>query len=433
MCAVLPLPAPTPSGKVERLSGPAPVEESVKIYRARWVLPIVSPPIAHGAVAVSGDRVTAVGPETAVLAASPQAEVHDLGRAILMPGLVNAHTHLSLSALIEPRAREGDFFGWLGSTARAATEMSPEAVVAGVEAGLAECRRLGTALVGEITTRAEGVAALAADPWILARVYFEFLGVSEERGRTRFEASVERAGALPTDGGVRPGLSPHAPYSVWPPLWAEMAALCRDRGLRWSSHVGEPPGEDRFLTEGTGPVRKYLESLGVWDGRFPVPGEPAAAMLAAAGALDARALLVHGVHLTATDIGSVADSGAFLCLCPRSNEFLGLPAPPVRTMFERGVRLCLGTDSRASNRDLGIWGEMRRVRALWPQAPAEAIVGMATMGGARALGFEDQAGSLAPGKLARMVAVPMPDESSADPYDTPVNEAVEGELTVVSA
>ena len=348
-----------------------------------------------------------------------------------MPGLVNAHTHLSLSALIEPRAREGDFFGWLGSTARAAAEMSPEAVVAGVRAGLAECRKLGTALVGEITTRAEGVAALAADPWILARVYFEFLGVSEARGRTRFEASVERAEALPETGRVRPGLSPHAPYSVWPPLWAKTAALCRDRGWRWSSHVGEPPGEDRFLTEGAGPVREYLESLGVWDRSFPVPGKPAAAMLAAAGALDAGALLVHGVHLTATDIGSVADSGAYLCLCPRSNQFLGLPAPPVRAMFEGGVRLCLGTDSRASNRDLGVWGEMRRVRALWPEAPAAALVAMATLGGARALGFEDAAGSLEPGKPARITVVAIPGDKVADPLEYLVREGVEGGVSTI--
>jgi cytosine/adenosine deaminase-related metal-dependent hydrolase len=404
-------------------------QTDVKIHRAGWVLPISRPPIRNGAVAVAGDRVTAIGPEDSVLRGAAGAEVRDLGRAILMPGLVNAHTHLSLSALA---GRPGDFFGWLGSTALAAAGMSPEEVEAAVSAGLAECRRLGTAVVGEITTRAEGIGALAADPWISARVYVEFLGVSERRARARFEAAVERAEALAGEGGLRPGLSPHAPYSVWPTLWAETAGLCRERGWRWSSHVGEPPDEDRFLIEGGGPVREHLESLGVWDGAFPLPGRSAVGMLAEAGALDGRALLVHGVHLSEADLDRVAASGAFLCVCPRSNEFLGLPPPPVRSAFERGIPLCLGTDSRASNQDLSVWAEMRRVRALWPEAAAEAIVNMATRGGARALGFEDAAGSLEPGKPARMAAVELLERSPADPYEYLVGESIENAISVVA-
>jgi len=400
----------------------------MKVYRAEWVLPISRPPIRHGAVAVADGLVMATGPEEAVLRGVGGAEVQDLGRAVLLPGMVNAHTHLSLSRLA---GRPGDFFGWLGDTARGAAGMSSEEVSVGVTAGLAECRRLGTAVVGEITTRAEGIRAVADDPWILARVYVEFLGLGAARARARFEASVERARevegiAAGTGARVRPGLSPHAPYSVRPSLWAETAEVCRARGWRWSSHVGEPPGEEEFLRSGTGPVRDYLESLGVWDGTFPVPGRSALEMLDGGGVLDERALLVHGVNLSGEELERVAATGAWLCLCPRSNAFLGLPPPPVREAFERGGRLCLGTDSRASNEDLSVWAEMRRVRQLWPGVPASAAVAMATLGGARALGFEDVAGSLEPGRAARMAVVPIPGEPVADPYEFLVSEVVEG-------
>ncbi len=402
-------------------------------YRADWVLTLTGPPLRDGAVTVEDGRVDAVGPASEALRGVPDGAVREQGRAVLLPGLVNAHTHLSLTGLEAP---PGDYFRWLGTVARAASTLGAEEIEAATRRGWEECRRLGTAVVGEITTRPEGIAALLADPRVLARVYVEFLGLGAERARGRFEASVERAEALargPEAFRIRPGLSPHAPYSVRPELWPETAARCRERNWRWSSHVAEPPGEDRFLRRGDGPVRDYLESLGVWDDGFPWPGAGGVEMLAGAGVLDGRALLVHGVHLEPAAMDAVAAAGAHLCLCPRSNAFLGLPPPPVRELAARGVRLCVGTDSRAGNDDLSVWAELRRLREIEPGIPAEALVRMATAGGARALGFEDAAGAIAPGYPARLIAVSTGSGALRDPHAALVAEPVEDRVTVLGA
>jgi cytosine/adenosine deaminase-related metal-dependent hydrolase len=268
-----------------------------------------------------------------------------------------------------------------------------------------------------------------------ARVYFEFLGVTEERARERFTAATRSVARLQSHAGaetVLPGLSPHAPYSVWPDLWARTAETARRHGLRWTTHLAEPPEERRFLLEGTGPIRDYLESLGVWDGSFPVPGRGAVALLEAAKALDERALLVHGVHLETEEMDRLAATRASLCLCPRSNAFLGLPPPPVTALLERGVRLCLGTDSKASNRDLGVWGEMRALRRLAPSVPAARILEMATVRGAMALGMSHLCGSLRPGIPANLVAVNLAGAlPGADPETCLVEEPVEDRVRVL--
>jgi aminodeoxyfutalosine deaminase len=375
-------------------------------------------------VTLEEGTIAAVGPLADLRSRRPELPVEDLGRAIVLPGLVNAHTHLSLSTLSPPRDR--GFFPWLEATATASRALDAEGVRAAVRAGARACWESGTVMVGEIATRAEGTAEIAAHGTLEARVFFEFLGVSEERARERFEKATARALAAGESARLRPGLSPHAPYSVWPTLWRETAALARTRNLIWSTHLAEPPGEDRFLCRGDGPVRAYLEALGVWDGSFPVPGTGAVDLLAPA--LDARALLVHGVHLTADDAERLAATGASLCLCPRSNAVLGLPPPPASLLVARGVPLCLGTDSLASNDDLSVWGEMRALHELAPDIPPPAIVRMATVNGARALGMEDRGGAMRPGLPARLLVVAAPDLGGRDPAEYLVREPVEDRI-----
>jgi cytosine/adenosine deaminase-related metal-dependent hydrolase len=251
--------------------------------------------------------------------------------------------------------------------------------------------------------------------------------VSAERAERRYREATRQAEAL-AGGGLtllRAGLSPHAPYSVWPSLWRRADRFCAERGLRWSSHLLESPFEDAFLRDGTGPLRDHLEGLGVWDGSFPVPGVSPVELLESEGVLGERALFVHGVHLSDAGIARVAASGASICLCPRSNRFLGLPSPPVRSLIEHGVSLCLGTDSLASNHDLSVWGEMRELAEIAPGLTDPAIVALATAGGARALGFEDRFGTLEAGKEARLLAVDATGSGDRDPCRILVREGAE--------
>jgi cytosine/adenosine deaminase-related metal-dependent hydrolase len=398
----------------------------LQLYRARWVLPLTSPPLPDGVVAVRDDRVIGVGARPAEIPGATGARVTDLGEVIVLPGLVNAHTHLSLTTLPRDLPR-GDWFAWMAAAARAAAALTPTEVRAAVRAGADESWRLGTVLVGEVTTRPEGTDEIAAQGSLSARVFFEFLGISEPRARERFEAARDRAAALVGQGHIRlrPGLSPHAPYSVWPDLWREVGQRTAERTPYLTTHLAEPPGEDEFLLHGTGPVRDYLDRLGVWDGSFPVPGRSAVSLLDEAGVLGPRSLLVHGVHLTPADLPRLVATGTPLCLCPRSNARLGLPLAPVGAFQDAGIPLCLGTDSRAGNDDLSLWAEMRALRELAPELPAEAILRMGTVNGARALGFPELATGIRPGAAARLLIVNAGGVGDDNPCEFLLREPVE--------
>jgi len=401
---------------------------STRITCSKWVLPVVSPPIRDGAVAVTDGVVNAVGPARDLRDRFGEATKTDLGETILLPGLVNAHTHLSLTVLSSFPLGSG-FLDWLTRLSKAAAAMSEHEVCASVEAGVEESWALGTVLLGEITTRPDGVQKILDHGRMMARVYYEFLGVREDSARERFETAKRLAldlGQKHGAPGVLAGLSPHAPYSVWPDLWGQTVAFAKEHDLRWSTHFGEPPGEEQFLKSGTGPLREFMESKGVWDDAYAVPGRTAMELLAAQGAPDQRALLVHGLYLEPDAVARIAGSGASICLCPRSNAYLDLPAPPVRELHESGINLCLGTDSKASNHDLGIWAEMRALRELVPELSARRIVEMATAGGARALGMDHLAGSIQEGMPARILCVDARGLGQEDPHDYLLREKIEG-------
>lgn len=399
------------------------------IFHAAWVLPITTPPVTDGAVVEQNGRVLAFGHGTDLRARFPDAREIDLGLSILLPGLTNAHTHLSLTNLSPTQSGTRGFSHWLKEVAVTAANLTDQEVSDGVDRGIAESLRLGTTLIGEITTRPEGVTRLL-ESQLAARVFFEFLGVTESLARERFEAATRTASKIDTAyASVRGGLSPHAPYSVWPDLWRETAAFVKRHDLRWSSHLAESAEERRFLKDGSGPILETMQSLGVWDASFPIPGCGAVEFLDREGVLDHRSLLVHGVDLHPEEIKQIETTGASLCLCPRSNAHLDLPPPPLKELLTSTIPLCLGTDSKASNLDLGIWGEMRALRKLDPDLPADRILEMATHTGAVALGMEDQGGCIQPGIPARLVAVSLNGGRVQDPCEFLVREAVETQVS----
>jgi cytosine/adenosine deaminase-related metal-dependent hydrolase len=314
--------------------------------------------------------------------------------------------------------------------------MSMQEVTEATRAGLEASRLLGTALVGEVCSRPEGINAFLDPPTLRARVFFEFLGVTEQRARASMDEACLAARSLLESksallAGVRPGLSPHAPYTVWPELWTRSDSMCREEGLPWTTHLAESPHEEEFLRQGTGPIRDYLAALGVLDGAFAPLGRSGVELFDSLELLDENALLVHGVHLTEAEIATLGLTDAAVCLCPRSNAYLGLPAPPAQRLFETGVFLCLGTDSVASNEDLSIWAEMRALHAQAPGIPSAAVLQMATANGAMALGFAGEAGVIhAPGP-ASLVAVSVPDLGDRDPHEVLVTEFVENRVRVL--
>ncbi|WP_439625778.1 amidohydrolase family protein [Gemmata sp.] len=383
---------------------------------ARWVFPVAGPPLAHGTVTVEGDRITAVEPRGARTADE------DLGNVAIVPGLVNAHTHLDLSGArgLIPPTDPDHFTEWLRGVIAYRRTRPPEQVQADIRAGLAECLRFGTTLIGDIASEGASWDAVAAAP-TRAVVFWELIGLSEER----FSASLDRWSGTsvlgwftpPPDVRPRPGTdlcrwagSLHSPYSVN----AQCAKVLLWVNPRLAIHVAESRAEALLLENRAGPFVEFLTGLGVYqEGAFASSWEDFLTPVREPQK-SSSVLLVHANYLPRD---FPFRQSHFVVYCPRTHGAFLHPPHPYREFLKRGVRVCLGTDSLASNPDLDVLAEARFVHARHPDVPGEQLLKMITLAGAEALGFAAEAGSLEVGKSADLVAVPLPDRDAADPHE----------------
>jgi cytosine/adenosine deaminase-related metal-dependent hydrolase len=367
---------------------------------ARWVFPVDGPPLPRGTVTVRGASIEAVEP------AGRRTADLDFGNAAILPGLVNAHTHLDLSGLRGLAPPSLDFTAWLRQVVAFRRSRSPEQIQADVHAGLAECLRFGTTLVGDISSDGTSWQFLAEAP-LRAVVYREWLGLTEERRRqaedwTRYLETEHK----PTET-CRLGLSPHAPYSVHQ---ATIAELCETR-LPFCIHLGETAAELELLEHRRGPFVEFLTSLGAWN---PKGLAPSPQWILEQTRRAAHPLYVHANYLSGETPSLSAGSVVY---CPRTHAAFGHPPHPFREFLKAGVRVVLGTDSLASNPDLDILAEARYLKTRYPDLDGAVLLRMLTLSGAEALGWGRETGSLAPGKSADLVVLPTPNTEPADPHD----------------
>jgi cytosine/adenosine deaminase-related metal-dependent hydrolase len=335
----------------------------------------------------------------------------DLGAAVVLPGLVNAHTHLELSYLRDEVPPSSEFITWIHRIMAARRERAdpraPE-ILEAVEDAVEECVRSGTALVADISNTLVTFAALARSP-LAGIVLYELIRFSAPDPAAFVEAARREVEALGRTDRLRAGLAAHAPYSVSPLVFRAIRSVVdRDPFVPCSVHLAESVEELEFVRTGRGPWRQLLEQLGVWDPAWVPPGSSPVQFLDEAGFLDGRVLAVHGVQMTMEDLKVLASRGATLVTCPRSNGHTGAGAPPIGEFYESGVRVAVGTDSLASAPDLNLFAELATMRALAPDVPASKLVESATIEGARALGFDGDYGTIEPGKIARLAVVDSP-------------------------
>jgi cytosine/adenosine deaminase-related metal-dependent hydrolase len=382
-------------------------------FHADWVLPIVSPPIAHGCVTVADDRVIAVGgasePVPAVdVANGDVVEVQDvqLGRVAIMPGLVNAHTHIELSWMWGRVPPRDSFVEWVSDLMALRASSTPDGTQAMTDAVVAmeEC---GTAAVADISNTLTSLEPIAHSR-MQAVVFRELIGF----GRPDPEAIVAQARAeldrRPPFPRIRFALAPHAPYSVSPGLFRAIARDVASHGTVTTIHLGETPEELRFLQDGTGPFRDLLDRVRAWNPAWQPPKTGPVEYVAGLGAVTPRTLVVHGVQFTDAELATLASVGATLVTCPRSNVWVGVGDPPAARFYASGVRVAIGTDSLASASDLNLFSELATLHHLAPQVPAARLLTSATRDGALALGFPDL-GLIAPGASARLLAIDLPE------------------------
>jgi cytosine/adenosine deaminase-related metal-dependent hydrolase len=370
---------------------------------ARWVFPADGPPVERGVVTVRGEQIVAVEPHGTRTADT------DLGNAAILPGFVNAHTHLDLTGLRGKCPPSPDFVGWLRQVIAHRRSVTPEQTQTDIRAGIDECLRFGTTLVGDIASGGASWDQLAEAP-LRAVVFYELIGLSDDRAKQVLADARQWLESAVATVTCKPGLSPHAPYSVRCVLFARAALLARSPKRPLAVHLAETNAELELLHHRRGPFVSLLRELGVWDAEA-LADSPSQIMKGC----DQRIpkLFVHGNYLAPS---ARIPRNSAIVYCPRTHAAFGHPPHPFREFLARGIRVALGTDSLASNPDLDLLAEARFVYSRYPDVPGAALLRMATLSGAEALGSADTTGSLTPDKSADLVVLPLPDADAENPH-----------------
>jgi len=380
---------------------------------ARWVLPVAGDPIPRGAVTIEEERILAVSPS------SGQTPDIDFRNAAILPGFVNAHTHLDLGPLNDGGSPPVCFMDWLRAVIRQRRDLSAGQVHRNILSGLEQSVARGTTLLGDVSARGMSWPVLASSRCLRAVVFYELLGLSKARAPQSWAAACQWLSSHPRLETCRPGLSPHAPYSVRASLfraaanWAETAHRWADPGAPGlAMHLAETSAELELLAGHTGPFVPFLSELGVWDPQGLVKGIDEVRQLTAPAP---SVVFVHGNYL---DPQLSLPPGTSIVYCPRTHAAFGHEPHPFRALLARGVRVALGTDSLASNPDLDVLAEARFLHRRYPDVSGATLLRMATLSGAEALGWQDETGTLTPGKSADLVVLPLPAEETLDPHES---------------
>lgn len=374
--------------------------------RARWILPVEGPPLAEGVVTIEGERIVEVGKASS-------SETIDLGDAVLLPGLVNAHTHLEFSDCEKPLGKPGTPLpDWIRQVIGTRHRSDRDATAA-IERGLAESLRAGVTTIGEISTCSPAAHTSFAGSHLL--VFQEVIGFSAGRIES-VHHDLERRVDSACETALEVGISPHAPYTVHPELLQRLVASANNRQLPIAMHLAESREELELLRAGTGPFQQLLADRSMWDAAaIPRGSRPLDYLKVLAAA--PRVLVIHGNYLDDEEISFLAEHRDYMSVvyCPRTHAYFGHDSYQLDKMLKAGVRVVLGTDSRASNPDLSLLAEMRFLARRYPDVRACEILEMGTRAAAAALGVDADVGSLVPGKLADLVALPCP--AGVDPLD----------------
>jgi len=376
----------------------------MKIYAASYLLPISSPPIAGGAIAVEAGLIHAVGTRAELLATF-SAPVVDLPGCAIIPGLVNAHTHLELTHFPAWKVRKEldylpkTYVEWVQQVVKIKRSLEPEDLVHSLREGVRMCLESGTTAVGDILSDFSLLPQYEDFP-LSGRLFLEAIGHDPmlcDSTVAKMEAHL-----LWMQGALLPGISPHTPHTVSPQLFKALHALSLRLGVPKAVHLSETAEEAAFMHDTTGAIAEVLYPAAHWDQYLPHPMHTTStSFLDDLGVLDRSTLAVHAVHVTPADVAILKSRGVTVVLCPRSNDRLFVGRAPHHLLKSAGIPLALGTDSLASNDSLSLWDEIRFLHDTEPGAfSAEELLGMATLGGARALGIEARTGSLETGKSA---------------------------------
>ena len=373
---------------------------------ARWLLPVEGAPIRDGALLIGADgRVQAVGSDSKVPRPS-DVVAEDFGDAVILPGLVNTHTHLELTGFAG-QVREREFPVWIRQLRELKATRTPDEYVEAARRGLAACYAAGVTTIADTGDSGAGLRVLA-EAGGSGIAYQEVFGphpVQAEESLTGLRDKVASLGRWAGDR-VHIGVSPHAPYTVSGSLFQAVAAWSRSERLPLAVHIAESVAETQLVTQGSGAFARAWEARGI-----PLPqssGVSPVRWLAVHGVLTEQTLCIHAVQVDQADIALLADSGAAVAHCPLSNRAHGHGAAPLQALLGAGIRVGIGTDSEVSVGPPDLLAEARAAQGLG-RLTAAATIELCTLEGAAALGLAGETGSLRTGKWGDCAVIRIPE------------------------
>lgn len=371
---------------------------STKIYAARWIVPVSSRPIEFGAIAVNGSRIVGVGSQAEITNRYAY-QVENFGGALILPGLINTHTHLELTALrgyLENE--ENDFFAWLRKlTLARLAKMSADDIRVSATWGACEAVRAGITCVGDASDSAMMSMLALKDVGLRGVVFQESFGPDPRLVQENFEKLKAKIAELRgvESGLVRAGVSPHAPYTVCASQLELIAEFARAEKLPLMMHAAESLAEELFVREGRGIFADGLAKRAI---EWKAPRLSTIQYLKQVGILETRPLLAHCIRVDDEDIETLRQTGSKVAHCPKSNAKLGHGRAPFAKFLDAGIAVGFGSDSVASNNTCDILEEAR-FAILLSRAAREDIsvdafhaLSVATLGGAHCfeLGFDSE-------------------------------------------
>ena len=393
-------------------------------YHARWVLPITQPPIENGTVVEDDGRITYVGPR----AKAPAGRDYDLGDSILLPGLVNTHTHLELTAM-RGFLEDLDFADWIDKLRQSRNDiLDTELLFDSAKYGIIEGLEAGITTYADTCSSGRVLGAMQ-EIGVRGIMYQETFGPNPADTNAAIGALTNLLNVLEPQQTdlVRLGLSPHAPYTVSDDLYAATAKLAREKNLPLAMHIAESDAEEDIVVRGAGPFADRWRKRGFEvkkRARSPI------ALLEKHDVLQPGSLLIHCVRVDDDDIKTIARHGCSVAHCPASNAKFGHGVAPLLPMIAAGILVGIGSDSVASNNRMDILDEARLAVLVHRGATrkhdafgAHQALALATIGGAQALGLDDRIGSLEVGKDADLAAFKI-DIARTTPAGDPYSAAI---------
>jgi cytosine/adenosine deaminase-related metal-dependent hydrolase len=385
--------------------------------------------IDNGAVAINNKgAILAVGYAANIIKRFSRHRIRRLHNAVLLPGLINLHSHIELPPLLES-VRAKTFPDWIINLIRAKKDLSKQNYRSATKININTLIHTGTTTVGEICTH--GVSpALLKQAGLRAVVYHEIISMDPVQG-----AHWEPPPGLPSRSSllIQVGFSPHTPYTVSQAALRAISRLSKKKGIRVAMHIAESKEEIRLLQRKKSGLEELYRFAG-WDIGWAPQGDSSIEYLKGIGFLSPNLLAVHAVQVTGKDINWIRKSRVSIAHCPRSNKETGVGKMQLKKFIDSDITVGLGTDSLASSPTLNMWDEMRYAYHIHRQSgvSAEDIFRFATINGAKALGLDKEIGTIEPGKKADMIAVPLPEKDTGDIYSDLLRETKSCSMSMVN-